>query len=95
MLFRSVSQSRYRVINDYGCKMLPYLCRFQYDSLLPLADAFIKREHLDISASKLALVYMSYGCSVDYSNIEEYIEDLMTYKLRFALLDSKLQLILE
>ena len=31
---------------------------------------------------------MSYGCSVDYSDIEEYIEDLMSYKLRFALLDS-------
>lgn len=76
------------IINDYGCKMLPYLCRFQYDSLIPLADAFIKREHLDISANKLALVYMSYGCSVDYSNIDDYIEDLMSYKLRFALLDS-------
>lgn len=76
------------VINDYGCKMLPYLCHFQYDSLIPLADAFIKREHLDISANKLALVYMSYGCSVDYSDIQDYIEDLMTYKLRFALLDS-------
>lgn len=76
------------IINDYGCKMLPYMCRFQYDSLIPLADAFIKREHLDISANKLALVYMSYGCSVDYSNIDDYIEDLMSYKLRFALLDS-------
>jgi hypothetical protein len=76
------------IINDYGCKMLPYMCRFQYDSLLPLAEAFIKREHLDISANHLALVYMSYGCSVEYSNIEDYIEDLISYKLRFALLDS-------
>lgn len=76
------------IINDYGCKMLPYMCRFQYDSLVPLAAAFIKREHLDVSAAKLALVYMSYGCSIDYTNIDDYIEDLMSYKLRFACLDS-------
>lgn len=89
MSFDDVEKPLYTdVINDYGCKMLPYMCRFQFDSLLPLADAFIKREHLDISATRLALVYMSYGSAVEYSNIEDYIEDLMTYKLRFALLDS-------
>lgn len=76
------------VINDYGIKMLPYMVRYQYDSVLPLADAYVKRNSLDISPSQLALVYMSYGCSVEYANIEDYIEDLMSYKLRFALLDS-------
>lgn len=76
------------VINDYGLKMLPYMVRFQFDSVLPLADAYIKRNNLDISPSELALVYMSYGCSVEYKSIDDYIEDLMSYKLRFALLDS-------
>lgn len=75
------------VINDYGCKMLPYLVRYQFDTLVPLASAYIKRAQLSVSAEKLALVYMSYGCSVDYEKIDDYIEDLMTYKLRFSLLD--------
>lgn len=76
------------IINDYGCRMLPYLIRFQYDSLVPLASAYIKRVGLDIDSSRLALVYMSYGSAVSYDSIDDYIEDLLSYKLRFSLLDS-------
>ena len=31
---------------------------------------------------------MSYGSAVSYDSIDDYIEDLLSYKLRFSLLDS-------
>ena len=43
------------VINDYGCKMLPFLVRYQFDTIVPLASAYIKRHQLSVFVSIMSV----------------------------------------